>query len=146
MRKLNELEARQFALMLLAGAPASTACSYFLDATAPDEQIAFAAEEWPRQKEVLAAIRELTGGIPWHEMDPAERLKLALEKHYAEMAFFLWTTNYIDADGAAKIKADTCRQALEGKVAGTAGTSDPLRQFYETLTKDVAKRSTPKAS
>ena len=31
------------------------------------------------------------------------------------------------------MKADTCRQAIEAKVAGMAGRESPLAQFYHDL-------------
>ena len=68
-----------------------------------------------------------------HELTDEGRLDLALTKHYNELAYVLWTTNYADVTGAAKTKADTCRQAIEAKVAGMAGKESPLARFYHDL-------------
>ena len=132
-RRLNDAEAHQFALMLLAGAPVSVACSYFLPPDAGEEDIEIAAEVWPGQKEVLKAIQTLTGGVPWHHLSPEERIRIALDKMYAEMAYFLWSHNYSDAGGVEKLKADTCRQALEAKVAGTAGKGNAIEEYYREI-------------
>jgi hypothetical protein len=66
-------------------------------------------------------------------MTDAQRLDVSLRKHYNEMAYFLWTTNYAECDGGEKLKSDTCRQSIEAKVAGMAGKESPLASFYHDL-------------
>ena len=132
-RVLNEPEAEQFALMLLSGAPIRDVVGYFLDENSPEEVVMDAAEMWPGQDEVLIALEKYTGGQAWHKMSDQQRLEVALKKHYNEMAYFLWTTNYTECDGAAKLKADTCRQSIEAKVAGMSGKESPLASFYHDL-------------
>jgi|TARA_R100000306_G_scaffold41949_1_gene40832 hypothetical protein len=133
MTKLHPGQAEQFALILLSGAPVVDAVDYFLDAKASDAQRLAAQQDWPAQEDVLAAIQRYTGGEKWHEMDDAVRMKVALNKHYNEMAYFLWTANYTDMTGNDKLKADTCRIALETKVAGMAGQESPLARFYHDM-------------
>jgi|TARA_R100000315_G_C5229652_1_gene140600 hypothetical protein len=132
-RALNEAEADQFALMLLSGAPIGDSVRYFLDANTPDEVIMDAAETWPGQDEVLIALEKYTGGQAWHKMSDQQRLEVALKKHYNEMAYFLWSSNYAEIDGKERLKADTCRSALEVKVAGMAGQDSPLSRFYSDM-------------
>jgi len=133
MRPLAAAEADQFALMLLAGAPVTDAVRYFLDPLTPEELLAEAAERWPQQAEVLDALQRYTGGEVWHKMTDQQRLETAVKKHYNEMAYFLWTVNYVECAGNDKLKADTCRQALEIKLAGLAGQDSPLSRFYHEM-------------
>ena len=58
---------------------------------------------------------------------------MSLQKHYNELSYFLWTTNYGECSGSDRNKADTCRQAIEAKVAGMAGRESPLTRFYHDL-------------
>ena len=133
VRRLADGEAREFAVMLLSGAPVADVVPYFW-ATTVDEAVLLACEElWPRQTEVVRAIQQLTGGEPWHQLTDEARWDLALTKHYNELAYVLWTTNYAEVEGPAKTKADTCRQAMEAKVAGMAGRESPLARFYHDL-------------
>jgi hypothetical protein len=133
IRRLTEAEAREFALMILAGAPVADIVPYFWVAHA-DEQTLIACEQlWPQQPEVQTAIEQLAGGDPWHKLSDEARWELALKKHYSELAYILWTTNYAEAEGPARTKADTCRTAIEAKVSGMAGRESPLAQFYHDL-------------
>ena len=131
--ELERVDAEQFALMLLAGAPATHAVRYFLEEEATEDQVVGAAETWPSQPVVLEALRKYSGGESWHEMTTQQRLNLALEKHYNEMAYFLWTTSYVECDTQDRAKADTCRSALEVKMSGLAGQESPLARFYTDM-------------
>ena len=133
MRPLSAAEADQFALMLLSGAPVSDAIQYFCDPLTPEELQAEAIEQWPAQSDVLDALQRYTGGEAWHRMTDEQRLEVAIKKHYNEMSYFLWTVNYVEAAGADKLKADTCRVALETKLAGMAGQESPLARFYHDM-------------
>jgi hypothetical protein len=133
MRKLTKAEAEQFALMVLSGAPVSHVVNYFWEEEVSDTMLEACAEAWPMQAEVLVAMRVLCGGESWHQMSDPTRLEASLKKHYNELAYFLWTTNYAECDGGEKLKADTCRQAIETKVAGMAGRESPLAQFYQDV-------------
>ena len=133
IRPLSAHEAREFALMILAGAPVADIVPYFWP-DPMDEQTLIACEElWPQQPEVQTAIEQLAGGEPWHKLSDEARWELALKKHYSELAYILWTTNYAEAEGPARTKADTCRTAIEAKGAGMAGRDSPLAQFYHDL-------------
>ena len=138
-RLLDEEEASQFAAMLLAGAPVVDAVGYFFPDDAHDAFIADAVEEWPVQKEVLEAIQRYTGGEAWHTMSDEARSELALRKHFNEMAYYLWTNNYTELDGSGKVKADTCRQALQDKASGLAGKDSPIARFYHDLLNRVER-------
>jgi hypothetical protein len=133
MRKLSSTEADQLALILLSGAPLSDAISYFIPIGSPEEFVESAALEWPQQPEVVEALTRYTGGEEWHRMTDEQRLETAMKKHYNEMAYFLWTTNYAEASSTNKLKADTCRVAIESKLAGMAGQESPLSRFYHDM-------------
>lgn len=132
-RWLTKGEAEQFAQIVLSGAPVPEAVRYFWDVELAPETAAAYEAAWPVQADVLAALERLAGGAPWHRLPDAGRMDAALRKHYNELAYFLWTTNYTECVGADKLKADTCRVAIEAKVAGMAGRESPLAQFYHDL-------------
>ena len=132
-RKLSQGEADQFALILLSGAPLSDAVGYFLPLDSPEEIIALAIQDWPQQLEVAEALKRYSGGEDWHRLTDEQRLEVAIKKHYNEMAYFLWTNNYAESTGNEKLKADTCRQAIETKLAGMAGQESPLSRFYHDM-------------
>ena len=133
VRHLTRDEAEVFAEMLLSGVPVAEAVPYFWDPSVTEAELVAGETVWPQQEAVRVAMQRMTGGKPWHHMAEPERLGVALRKHYSELAYFLWTTNYAECDGGAKTKADTCRQALEAKLAGMAGRESPLAQFYHDL-------------
>ena len=117
-------EALQLATMLAAGAPAQEAIRYFLPEDATEVmstgQVADFLARWMRSKEVERAIVSIQGK-DWRDMTAGEKIQFAINKHYTEMAYYLYSRNYVDLSGQEKAKADTCRVALEAKIAGTAG-------------------------
>lgn len=128
-------QAYQFALMLMTGVPASEAVQYFL----PDDLVVEAdyplklAREWAKSKAVAQELVKLQKG-EWTALTPQQRIQLALDKHYNEMAYFLYTHNYAEEHNPAnKSKADTCRMALEAKLAGMAGKMNELATFWSDL-------------
>ena len=143
-RRLSARESVEFASMVLSGAPVAEVVPYFCVDGASEEVLLQCEECWPMQPSVLAAIETQSGGKPWHKLGDDGRLDVSLRKHYNEMAYFLWTTNYAACDGASKLKADTCRAAIEAKVAGMAGKESPLSRFYhDLLTRFDAEAATP---
>ena len=72
-------------------------------------------------------------GKSWQEMSLEERIHFSIDKHYSEMAYFLYSHNYSQLVGTDRQKADICRQALEAKIAGTAGKMGPLEQFWADI-------------
>ena len=133
VRRLDAREAREFAVMLLSGAPIPDIVPYYWAMAVDDEPLLACETWWPRQEAVVSAVEALTGGEPWHRMSDEARLDLALTNHYNELANVLWTTNYAECTGAAKTKADTCRAASEAKGAGMAGKESPVARCYHDL-------------
>ena len=128
-------EAQEFAKIVMSGVPTHRAVRYFTPLAMDDDDIRDFSRACYAQSEVQAALQLLSGGVPWQSLSKEQRLSIALDKHYAELAYFLWANNYADLDGAGKQKADTCRQALDAKVAGTAGKGNAMERFYEDLLK-----------
>ncbi len=131
---LTQDEALQFALMLTSGMPAIDATAYFVGSEdlADPARLRERHDGFMADKGVRAAIRKLQGKA-WQEMTLSERIKFAIEKTYGEAAYFLYSHNYALLQGADRQKADTCRQVLEAKLAGTSGKESPL----ETWMRDV---------
>ena len=141
---LSKFDADQYALMLLAGIPRTVAASYFAPQNCSQDELEEYAHDWGKQVEVVEAVqRHSADGTPWHLMGPEERLKVAVDKHYADRAYFLWSHNYSDLNGLDKQKADSCLATLEAKLAGTAGQGSVLDRLYEDVLKEY-KKSVPK--
>lgn len=122
-------QATQFAIMLSSGMPAGEAILYFLPPQPHPQVFEEALRVWTTAETTKRAILAIQGKA-WQDLDIEERCKLAIDKHYSEMAYFLYSRNYIELVGAEKQKADTCRQALEAKLAGMAGKMDALTRFW----------------
>src|SRR3990167_1242496 len=120
-------EALQYALMLGSGMPPLDILTYFYPDLAPID-LKGELDRWNRSHNVRAAILAQMGRA-WQDMTLDERIAFAIDKHYSEMAYFLYSHNYAQLVGADKQKADTCRQALEAKLAGMAGKMGPLEAF-----------------
>lgn len=127
----SEEQAFQFAVMLSSGVPSKEAIPYFYP-DVPAEDYPAILKLWLKSAAVSAAIEKLQGKR-WQEMSLDDRIKYAIEKQYAEMAYFLYSRNYAELGGADKSKADTCRTTLEAKLAGMAGKLDALSQFYQDM-------------
>lgn len=134
-------QAYQFALMTMAGVPAEEALPYFIEGAVEMDPLQFAllAKQWAKSRAVLEQIVLLQKG-DWTTLTPQQRIQLALDKHYNEMAYYLYTHNYAEISNPnLKQKADTCRGALEAKVAGMAGKMNALSTFWEDVMAGRAK-------
>lgn len=56
----------------------------------------------------------------WQDIEAGDRLRLALEKHYAEMAYFLYTNNFADPS-ADRAKMTEAREAIVAKIEAGDG-------------------------
>lgn len=133
--------ARQFAIILSSGVPGSQAIAYFYPDDNPTSHKAW-LDKWMRDPEVQKQILILQGKA-WEERTIEEKIQYAIDKHYTEVAYFLYSHNYAELVGADKTKADTCRQVLETKLAGMAGKMDALTQFWQDINTGKIKLSTP---
>lgn len=137
--------ALEFALLLSTGVPSHEAIRYFAPDDTPPPELARQHEHWVGSHAVRQAIVKLQGKA-WQEMEPMERLKIAVEKHYAELAYFLYSHNYSDLMGAEKTKADTCREAIERKISGTAGKDDAFSRYLTDVMSGKVKLQTARPS
>lgn len=128
-------QALQFALILSAGVPQIEALRYLLP-DAEGASLRDALPEWLKDKAVQNAILAIQGK-PWENMRLEEKIRFAIDKHYTELAYFLYAHNYADLTGAERNKADVCRASLEAKLAGSAGKTDALTSFIDDI---MAKR------
>lgn len=123
--------AHQFALILGSGMPHLDAIGYLRpDLEGQDAKVEL--DRWMRHRVVQTAILELQGGA-WQDMPTERKIAFTIDKHYTELAYYLYRNNYNDLDGAARAKADICRQTLEAKLAGMAGKLDALSTFFEDI-------------
>ena len=122
----------QLALMLNSGMPSLDAMRYFYPDDDP-ERIRFEHDRWLRTRVVQSAIKTVQNGKSWQDMSLDERVKFAVDKHYSELAYFLYTNNYTLLSGQDRQKADICRAALEAKLAGTAGKMDALTSWFDDV-------------
>ncbi len=131
MRLPTKDEAHQFAIIVSSGVPSIHAIHYFLsDEEARDANVSQAIHDrWLRSREVQSAQAKLMGK-PWESMSLMERITYSIDKHYTELAYYLYSHNYSLLTGAEKTKADTARQVLEAKLAGMSGKMDALSLFY----------------
>lgn len=143
---MDKDQAQQFALILTSGVPPLEALRYMLP-DMPDGELKAELQRWMRDPAVQKAILALQGKA-WEGMSLEERITFAVEKHYSEVAYFLYAHNYADLVGAERQKADTCRQVLEAKLAGLAGKMDALTRFYDDLMKgrQVQRPGVPNAN
>lgn len=114
--------------------PSMQAIVYFVDAEieADPNLVKSIHDKWLRSGVVRAAILALQGK-PWQGMDLMEKLRYSVDRHYAQMAYYLYTHNYSELTAQEKAKADTARQVLEAKLAGRAGKETPLEEFTREL-------------
>ncbi len=145
LRVLTADEAVAFAQIVLSGVPVPEAVQYFWTDPLTETELVQYEAAWPRQEAVIAAIDAVAGGAPWHRLTDPQRMGVALTKHYNELAYVLWTTNYAELAGAEKVRADTARTAIEAKLAGMAGRESPLATFYTELLAKVATEAAPVA-
>jgi hypothetical protein len=129
--QLDALSAYQFALMLQAGMPPEDIIAYFLPDAEPGHK-ATVLSNWLRSRQLQEAVKDIQGK-EWQLMSNEERIQRALDKHYAELAYFLYTHNYSAVAGLDKTKADTARSVLETKLAGLAGKTNAIDRWWEEM-------------
>ncbi len=123
--------ARQFALMLQGGMPAIDAIRYFVPGM-EEQLLPGEAQRWMRSHFVSKAILFIQGKT-FQDMTLEEKIKYTLDLHYSQIAYYLYSRNYSELNGADRQKADICRSALEAKAAGTAGTRSPISDFWDDV-------------
>lgn len=121
--------------------PHAEAIRYFY----PDEEnptnLRAILNKWLKTPIVQEAILALEGKA-WQERTLEEKIKFSIDKHYSELAYYLYSHNYAELEGAARAKADVCRQTLETKLAGMAGKMDALSSFWADVASGKLNLST----
>ena len=132
--------ADQFALMIESGMPSMEAIGYFADAeiAADPSLLRSIHDRWMKSSVVRASLLALQGK-PWQGMDLMEKIRYSIDRHYAQMAYYLYTHNYTELTAQEKAKADTCRQVLEAKLAGRAGKETPIEEFFRDIAEGKVK-------
>src|SRR3970040_607685 len=83
-------QAEELVLILQAGVDPKRALAYFFGSI---EEVEIAYANWLGHRVVQEAFARLNKG-EWQHLSADERIELALKKHYAQMAFYLWTHHY----------------------------------------------------
>ena len=105
---------------------------YFLPPSTDATELKLTLTSWLASSAIKGAILKLQGKS-WQDMTLDEKISYSVDKTYAEMAWFLYSHNYSQLMGAEKAKADTCRVALEAKLAGNAGKLGPIESFWQDI-------------
>lgn len=124
-------QAHQFAKLLLAGVPQPDALCYVLGSVEPGI-IELALPRWMRSPRVVDALATLNGGR-WPSLDADARMDIALDKHYAELAHYLYTHDYDTAEGKTLSKLDKAREALESQRTGRIQANSPFMRFLNAI-------------
>lgn len=140
-------QALQFALLLQSGMPSNEAIRYFLPPDEPNidpRAIVALHDAWMKSSALKFAFQEVQGK-PWQDLSPEQRIKTAIDKHYNELAYFIYSRNYCEVTGSDLTKLNAARAVLETKLAGLAGQSDPLTRFWNDLASGKVKLSPARA-
>lgn len=122
-------QAAKFVKLLNAGVPALDAIRYVLPQIADadcDARLAL----WSTSTALADANAQTTGGA-WEDLDPDVRIALALDKHHAELAYFLYTHRFDSStDPSTARKMEEARTALAAQQKGNAPADDsPWSRF-----------------
>ncbi len=96
---------------------------------------------WQRDPQLLAATSELNGA-EWQDIDSERRLQIALDKHMAELAYFLYSHSYDGLMGRDVDKADHARDAIMEFLAAKGGDPDaPWMKHLKDLVDKIGSDS-----
>lgn len=98
-------------------------CSGLLDEDARDAKLRTWALAWQRDPALLAATTAMNGD-DWQSLDAERRLQIAIDKHMAELAYFLYSRSYASLVGKDVDKADNARGAIIDFLKSKGGDPD----------------------
>lgn len=125
--------AEQFCLMINAGMPSLDAIRYFLgEGDWTPGAIQAVHDRWLGSRAVSKAWVVIMGGS-WQELELDRRIQFALDKHYSELAYYIYSNNFSTVAGADITKLNTARGVLETKLAGMSGKMDAMTQWLDDL-------------
>lgn len=108
-----------------------------LDEDTRDAKIAAWARVWQRDPLLLQAMTD-HNGAEWQDLDAERRLQLAIDKHMAELAYFLYSHNYASLVGKDVDKADNARGAIMDYLTAKGGDPDaPWMKHLKDLVEKV---------
>jgi hypothetical protein len=96
-----------------------------------------------RSIEYLSALERVNGGA-WETLEPKRRLEIALDRHVAEMAYFLITTPFhtlVTGPGGNFEMAREARKVIEAKLGSEGGSNDPLVRFAKAAIASAAREA-----
>lgn len=135
--EITERTAHAYVTLLHAGVDPVRALRYFaadyFDACKPDALHAWLTR-WSRSRTVLKAQTALMGGR-WQDLDADRRIAIALDKHFAELAYYLVSRDFSTVQDVELRKMTDARTALQAKLA-LDKTGDPNSPFA-TYVQDV---------
>jgi hypothetical protein len=111
-----------------------------IDPSIPEEEIPRLSEKWVGHSYVRAARFDLR---EWMAKSGKDRMQAASERAYNGMCWFLMQENIGTLQDAKLAKALKFLEAIEKKVAGTAGTMDAATKFWTEFV--AAKKGGPES-
>lgn len=134
--------ASEYAKLLMSGVPPLLALRYLAPqayAAANETTLEQWLREWAGSPLVFAAVNALNSG-EWHHLTPERRLQLAMDKHLAELAHFLYVHPYEDLMGIDLTKANTAADRLSKHLDGGDGDGHaPWQEFVRDMLKEMDK-------
>lgn len=134
-------QAYEMAKLLLAGVPQDDALAYVLGSVEAGV-LAVALPRWMQSRLVVDALATLAGGR-WPDLEPDARLDVALDKHNAELAHYLYTHDFETAEGKELGKLKYAREALSAERSGRLQANSPFMKFLATILKPGALPAVP---
>lgn len=135
--KLTADVAYEFVKLLSSGIPAARAIAYF----APDYYTSIDTAKrrdwlsrWSNDVVVATAAAKFNSG-QWQELEKDARLQIALDKHLAELAYYLYTTTFAEAEGGELRKLTDAREAIMAVIKSQEGDAETpwMRAMREML-------------
>jgi hypothetical protein len=136
-------QAEQFCLMINAGMPSLDAIRYFLgEGDWTPGAIELVHNKWLGSRAVQQAWTVIMGS-EWQNLDLDRRIQFSMDKHYSELAYYVYSHNFSTVAGSDITKLNTARAVLEAKLAGTAGKLDAMSQWLDDLRLGRVKLGVP---
>lgn len=129
---LDDSTADLLARFLHAGVHCAEALKYLRPGITDETIREELAAKWIGTTVLLDAVERLNGGA-WPDLPADRRLEIALDRHYAELAYFLLTHNYTEADGLDYKKVVDARTAIALRIAGQEGKGDAFDEFMRAI-------------
>jgi hypothetical protein len=141
--KLTYEAALEFVKLINTGIGPEMAVGYLVPAAADvqdaeerDDLCRKVAAQWYKNPLTLRAINEFNGGS-WQDLEPDRRLRVSLDKAYAEYAFFLYSHDYNKLEGIELKKFNDARAAIDERLSGKDSADSP----FEKAIREIAAKT-----